>query len=271
MQISNAFGHVQGSLSWFIGAYNTFATWKATSDRLIGFHYAIENARREAHDNSGVERIEGAQPELNIENVSLELPNGTPLVAASSAIINTGNSWLIRGPSGSGKSTLFRAIAGIWPFGHGRIRTPDSAKTLFLPQKPYLPLGSLRDVLIYPTRATDLSDEQLREALASVGLPQLSGRLDEPQNWSLQLSPGEQQRIAFARALLQQPAWLFLDEATSSLDESAEQQLYRLLKEKLPRTTIVSIGHRPSLLDFHSRVLELKGDGPGSRVLAAAA
>ena len=270
MQISNAFGHVQGSLSWFIGAYNTFATWKATSDRLIGFHYAVENARAEANDKSGVERMQGAQPELAIENVSLELPSGTPLLAASNAIIKPGDSWLIRGPSGSGKSTLFRAIAGIWPFGSGRVRLPKDGRVLFLPQKPYLPIGTLRDVASYPARDSGFPDQAVKDALAAVGLPQLAGRLVEQQNWSMQLSPGEQQRIAFARALLQQPAWLFLDEATSSLDEYAEQQLYRMLKEKLPQTTLVSIGHRSTLQAFHTHSLELKDDGHGSRVLTPA-
>lgn len=276
MQISNAFGQVQGSLSWFVDAYsgngpNTgFVGWKATADRLLGFHDAIKNAQDEIHSSAGVEHVQNDAQELGLENVSLALPDGTALMAPSNVSIASGESCLIRGPSGSGKSTLFRAIAGIWPFGGGRIRMPGNVKPLFLPQKPYLPLGSLREVMIYPARGTEFSDEQLREALSSVGLPQLAGRLDEPQNWSLQLSPGEQQRIAFARALLQQPAWLFLDEATSSLDESAEQQLYRLLKEKLPRTTIVSIGHRPSLLAFHSRVLQLKGDRHGSRVLTPA-
>jgi putative ATP-binding cassette transporter len=269
MQISNAFGHVQGSLSWFIGAYNTFASWKATSDRLIGFHYAIENARAQANDKSGVERMQGAQPELAIENVSLQLPNGTPLLAASNATIKPGDSWLIRGPSGSGKSTLFRAIAGIWPFGSGRVRLPKDGRVLFLPQKPYLPIGTLRDVVSYPADG-GFPDQAVEDALAAVGLPQLAGRLDEEQNWSMQLSPGEQQRIAFARALLQQPAWLFLDEATSSLDEYAEQKLYRMLKEKLPQTTLVSIGHRSTLQAFHARLLELKDDGHGSRVLTPA-
>jgi putative ATP-binding cassette transporter len=139
-----------------------------------------------------------------------------------------------------------------------------------LPQRPYLPIGTVRDVAAYPASEQSFSDEQVREALILVGLPQLTGRLDESRHWALQLSPGEQQRIAFARALLQKPEWLFMDEATSSLDENAEQQLYRMLKEKLPQTTIISIGHRPSLLAFHSRVLELKGDGHGSRVLAPA-
>jgi putative ATP-binding cassette transporter len=269
MQISSAFGHVQGSLSWFIGAYNTFATWKATVDRLLGFQQAIEQARAEMHSNAGVQQTQDTESDLIVDNVSLTLPNGAPLLAASNATIKPGESWLIRGPSGSGKSTLFRAIAGIWPFGNGRVRMPRNFSGLFLPQRPYLPIGTLREVIAYPTRES-FSEENTRDALTAVGLQHLTGRLDEQHNWSMQLSPGEQQRIAFARALLQQPAWLFLDEATSSLDEDAEQHLYRLLKEKLPQTTIVSIGHRPSLLAFHAHSLELKEAGHGLRVLAPA-
>lgn len=276
MQISNAFGKVQESLSWFIDAYsgngpNTgFVGWKATADRLLGFQDSMERAHEEASSGQGPERVTGPRQSLELENVALQLPNGTPLVAASSAAIMPGQSWLIRGASGSGKSTLFRALAGIWPFGSGRIRFPENIHALFLPQKPYLPLGSVRDVLVYPTRGVDFTEAQLKNALDDVGLAQLQGRLDEHQNWSVQLSPGEQQRIAFARALLQKPEWLFLDEATSSLDEKAEQELYRLLKEKLPGTTLVSIGHRSSLQAFHTQSLELKGDGTGPRILVPA-
>ena len=270
MQISSAFGHVQGSLSWFIGAYNTFATWKATADRLLGFHDAIENARAEMRSKSGVQQSEDTESELVIDNVSLTLPNGSPLMTTSSAVIKPGESVLIRGPSGAGKSTLFRAIAGIWPFGAGQVRLPRNPRRLFLPQRPYLPIGTLREVIAYPMRDGGFSDENVSDALTTVGLQHLNARLNEQQNWSMQLSPGEQQRVAFARAVLQQPAWLFLDEATSSLDENAEQQLYRMLKEKLPQTTVISIGHRPSLQDFHTRTLELKSDGLGSRVLTPA-
>jgi len=276
MQISNAFGQVQGSLSWFIDAYsgngpNTgFVGWKATADRLLGFQDAIRTAHQEALSGMGLDRTESAEQHLVLEDVALKLPNGMPLVTVSNVDIAPGQSWLVRGSSGSGKSTLFRSIAGIWPYGSGHIRIPAHIQALFLPQKPYLPLGSMRDVLIYPTRDLVFTDEQVKDALASVGLPQLCDRLDEHQNWSMQLSPGEQQRVAFARALLQQPAWLFLDEATSSLDEDAEQQLYRMLKEKLAQTTIVSIGHRSTLQAFHEYSLELKDDGRGARVLAPA-
>jgi putative ATP-binding cassette transporter len=270
MQISSAFGHVQGSLSWFIGAYSTFATWKATVDRLLGFQQAIDNARTEMRGASGVRQSQGNETDLVIDNVSLTLPSGAPLLAASSTTITSGESWLIRGPSGSGKSTLFRALAGIWPFGSGHVRMPRNHRALFLPQRPYLPIGTLHDVIAYPAHEKTFSEESTRDALTAVGLQHLTGRLDEQHNWSMQLSPGEQQRIAFARALLQQPAWLFLDEATSSLDETAEQELYRLLQEKLPQTTIVSIGHRSTLQALHTHSLELKDDGHGSRVLAPA-
>ena len=270
MQISSAFGHVQGSLSWFIGAYSTFATWKATVDRLLGFQTAIDSARAEMRSQAGVQQVRDTDSDLIIDNVTLALPSGAPLMAASSATLKPGESWLIRGPSGSGKSTLFRAIAGIWPFGNGRVRLPRDRSALFLPQRPYLPIGTLREVIGYPVRDEKFSDAATTDALAAVGLQRLAERLDEQHNWSMQLSPGEQQRIAFARALLQRPAWLFLDEATSSLDENAERELYRMLKEKLPQTTIVSIGHRSSLQAFHTHSLELKSDGHGLRTLVPA-
>lgn len=271
IQISNAFGQVQGALSWFIGAYNLFAAWKATSDRLLGFHYAIDTARDETRQSAGVEVAPGgAGEDLVIEDMQLNLPNGNGLVTASGTMIRPGEALLIRGPSGAGKSTLFRAIAGIWPFGSGRIRLPNNFRVLFLPQRPYLPIGSLRQVVSYPHSDSDYTDEQIARVLRDCGLPQLAERLDDTQHWAQQLSPGEQQRIAFARALLHKPGWLFLDEATSALDEISEASLYRLLKENLPETAIISIGHRPSLSGFHTRSLELKENGDGTRVLAPA-
>lgn len=271
MQISNAFGQVQGSLSWFIGAYAGFASWKATSDRLLGFHDAIENARQQQAQTGGVKVVDDGGAGLSLENVSLTLPDGSPLLEAANIGIAPQDSVLIQGPSGSGKSTLFRAIAGIWPFGSGRVHMPKGASRLFLPQKPYLPLGTLRDVVCYPARdASPFSDDALRDTLNAVGLQQLAGRLDEQQNWALQLSPGEQQRIAFARALLQKPDWLFMDEATSALDEANEERLFKLLKERLPQTTLVSVGHRSALNEYHARRLELRDDGSGTRALVAA-
>lgn len=271
IQISNAFGQVQGALSWFIGAYNMFASWKATSDRLLGFHYAIEDARAQSQRSAGVAlSADEKTDDLVIEDMQIYLPNGKGLLTAPSALIKSGESLLIRGPSGAGKSTLFRAIAGIWPFGGGRIRLPQNFRVLFLPQRPYLPIGTLRQVVSYPHSDADFSDERIVEVLRACGLPELVGRLDDAQHWAQQLSPGEQQRIAFARALLHKPGWLFMDEATSALDESSEAVLYGLIKQRLPDTTLISIGHRPSLAGFHTRSLELKENDDGVRVLAPA-
>jgi putative ATP-binding cassette transporter len=161
-----------------------------------------------------------------------------------------------------GKSTLLRAIAGIWPFGHGEIRIPADARILFLPQKPYLPIGTLREVVSYPT-PTGVDDAALRDALQAVELPELTDKLDETAHWALQLSPGEQQRIAFARALVQKPEWLFLDEATSAVDEPTEAHLYRLLRERLPGTALLSVGHRSTLRPFHARQIVVHPDGSG--------
>jgi putative ATP-binding cassette transporter len=184
-----------------------------------------------------------------------------------------GDSVLLGGASGSGKSTLIRAIAGIWPFGRGEIRASRKARVLFLPQKPYLPIGTLREVVSYPMPAAGVEDAILREALEVVGLADLAGRLDEAGHWALHLSPGEQQRIAFARALVQRPEWLFLDEATSAVDEETEARLYRLLRERLPETTLFSVGHRATLRAFHARqfVVQRTESGPASVVEETAA
>jgi putative ATP-binding cassette transporter len=196
------------------------------------------------------------------------VPDGRPLIANVNLSLGPGDSALLRGPSGVGKSTLFRAIAGIWPFGHGEIRVPSNDRVLFLPQKPYLPIGKLRDVVSYPTPADGLGDTVISEALEAVDLPELAGRLADgisgDINWALQLSPGEQQRVAFARALVHKPEWLFLDEATSAVDEATEARLYRLLRDRLPGTTLFSVGHRETLRAFHSRQLLVQrvGDGP---------
>ncbi|HZP94028.1 MAG TPA: ABC transporter ATP-binding protein/permease [Burkholderiales bacterium] len=270
IQISNAFGQVQGSMSWFIGAYTTFASWKATMDRLLGFRYAMQQVRTGVVQQRGIEVDQESRDELVIDHVALSLPDGKAIVAPSEALIRPGEKLLIRGPSGSGKSTLFRAIAGIWPFGAGHVRQPRNFKVLFLPQRPYLPIGTLRQVVSYPESEAQFPEDQIVETLTACGLPHLVGRLNESRHWALELSPGEQQRIAFARALLHKPSWLFLDEATSAVDESLEEKLYRLLRERLPDTTIVSIGHRPSLIPFHDRRLELKDNGHGLRELQPA-
>ena len=254
MQVSSAFGQVQDSLSFIISAYTDIAQWRSVVQRLVGFERALARVRADAAAD-GVRRGPGADATLALDRVDLKLPGGRPLVEHVTLDFRPGDTALISGPSGVGKSTLFRAIAGIWPFGTGEVRLPRDGRVLFLPQKPYLPIGTLREVVSYPTPPGGIDDATLREALEAVGLTALTGRLDEPAHWALALSPGEQQRIAFSRALVQKPAWLFLDEATSALDEASEVRLYTLLRERLPGVTLVSVGHRSTLRPFHARNL----------------
>jgi putative ATP-binding cassette transporter len=262
MQTASAFGQVQGAMSWFVDAYSTLAEWKATVDRLIGFTDAMARAQAQG---LGIERQMALRPAITVNEVEIRLPDDRLLIAPSSLSIEPGQSVLITGPSGSGKSTLFRVLGGLWPFGRGAVSMPAGAKLLFLPQKPYLPLGPLRDAVTYPGLPAPVGDEAIRDALTACRLGHLIGRLDESANWGQRLSPGEQQRLAIARALLQKPDWLFLDEAASALDEATETALYRLLKQQLPHTTMVSIAHRGALAGFHDRRFEIGqgGDGVG--------
>ncbi len=268
MQTSQAFGQVQDSLSFIITSYTDIAEWRSVVLRLLGFERALARVRAEAAVD-GVHHGTGAADTLSVDRVTLALPGGRPLMEDVSFDIRPGESTLISGPSGAGKSTLFRAIAGIWPFGRGAVRLPHDGRVLFLPQKPYLPIGTLREVVSYPTPPAGLDDAVLRDALQAVGLPALAGRLDESAHWALALSPGEQQRIAFARALVQKPEWLFLDEATSAVDEESEAELYALLRARLSGTTVVSVGHRSTLRAFHSRRLVVTPNGAGPATIEA--
>ena len=268
MQTSSAFGQVQGAMSWFIDSYARLADWKATVDRLITFHRAMVQTKQAAALVPQIAVAPSEQKTLALEGVEIRLPSGQPLLDRVHASFEPGERVLISGPSGSGKSTMFRAIAGIWPFGRGTIRIPAGARLLFLPQKPYLPLGSLREVVAYPAPVAAIGDGSIRQALHDCELSHLVDRLDEVQPWALALSPGEQQRIAVARALLQKPDWLFLDEATSALDEATEERLYGLLRARLPNTSLVSIGHRTTLVPFHDRRIEIVVDGGGSRIVS---
>lgn len=270
VQTATAFAQVQGALSWFISAYPQFAEWKATVDRLTGFAQALERARVEADRLDG-DRIEGEAPAvLAMEGLALALPQGQPLLAPTTLELKKGESVLITGPSGAGKSTLFRALAGIWPYWKGRILLPKGARLLFLPQKPYLPIGALKHTACYPADAAQIADDTVREALRAVGLPHFADDLAREENWAQLLSGGEQQRMAFARVLLNRPDWLFMDEATASLPEDVQGALYRLVAERLPQATVVSIGHRASLAEFHRRKLAWSGAGGGAPALAPA-
>ena len=263
MQTVSAFGRVQDALSWFVGSYASLASWKATVDRLTSFHEAIQRA---AAQRDGIAVVRAPRATIATEALSVRLPDGTTLLDNASVELAAGSNLLVSGPSGIGKSTLFRALAGIWPFGTGRVDVPAQARTMFLPQRPYLPLGSLRAAVSYPAGATGFADTAILAALNDCGLAHLADQLDETHRWSQRLSPGEQQRLAFARVLLNAPDWVFLDEATSALDETFEQRLYALLRERLPQTTLVSIAHRASVAGFHTRRLKLVPGPGGTRV-----
>jgi putative ATP-binding cassette transporter len=263
MQTVGAFNQLQDALSFFVQSYKQIAEWCAVVERLSGFERTLERVRIQAATESGVRRADGGATRLTVKDLDLYLPGGQPLIANVNLSISRGDTVFLGGASGSGKSTFLRTIAGIWPFGRGEIRGSRDARVLFLPQKPYLPIGTLREVVGYPMPASGVDDATACEALQAVGLSELAGRLNESAHWALQLSPGEQQRIAFARALVQKPEWLFLDEATSAVDETTEARLYRLVRERLPGTTIFSVGHRATLRSFHTRQLLVRTNGSG--------
>jgi len=257
MQTASAFGQVQSSLSYIIGAYSTIAVWKAVVDRLIGFVEHIQNADALKDEMNVLERDETSQHALSVSNLTLNLPDGTTLQRDISFAVEQGDSLLISGPSGCGKSTLLRALAGIWPYAQGHVVIPAQSSVLFLPQTPYMRLGTLREALYYPYDAA-ADDKDLSSILALCNIGHLESRLEETENWTQILSPGERQRLAFAGLLLNKPDMVFLDEATSALDEEMELRLYTLLKERLPRTTYISVGHRSTLKSLHNKSLILK-------------
>jgi putative ATP-binding cassette transporter len=262
MQIASAFRQVQESLSFIISSYTEIAEYQSVVQRLAGFREKMNEIAAEQQRPQTIEIVrEGTGVE--VDALDLNLPDGRSLRPDITLAATPGKPLLITGASGAGKSTLLRAIAGLWPFGRGRIRVGDG-RCLFLPQRPYLPLGTLADALVYPRSAAELSRDSLADALRSVGLAELVERLDEEANWAQRLSIGEQQRLAFARVLLARPEIVFLDEATSALDEAAEISLYRLLREAPWRPTIVSVGHHGTLRRFHDAVVDL-ARGPVSR------
>jgi putative ATP-binding cassette transporter len=263
-QIAGAFDTVRSSLSWFVFSYQSLAMWKASIDRLLTFEAAIEAAGRAEADAQRIVREPDGGVELRIDDLQLAAPTGRPIASIPTLHVNSGERILLRGPPGTGKSTLFRAIAGLWPFGTGRIHLPASGRMLFLPQKAYIPIGRLAAAVSYPSMPGAFSSTSLTEALAAVGMGALVERLDENANWSQVLSGGEQQRLAIARALLHGPDWLFLDESTSAVDEETEAQLYGLLHDRLRATTIVSIAHRPALAALHERSVWLHSAAVGA-------
>jgi vitamin B12/bleomycin/antimicrobial peptide transport system ATP-binding/permease protein len=270
MQAVSAFNSVNDALSIIVTLYPQLAEWRAVIARLDGFDQAIAQARAAATAEPAIE-VEAREAQgVKIDDLLVRLPQGKPLVAVDDLTVSAGERVLLTGPAGSGKSTLFRAIAGTWPFGRGIIAVPKGAKVLVLPQRPYFPIGPLAAAVTYPAEPGTLSSEALAEIIRAVGLPELAERLTDEAHWNRILSLGEQQRLGIARVLVEAPDYLFLDEATASLDEPAEAALYRLLDERLKHTTIISIGHRSTLAAFHRRGLVMARKGDRFRVLEAA-
>lgn len=257
MQTVSAFGRVQDALSFFVDSYSTIANLAAVINRLSGFTEHMEQVQKVS---SRVEK--STAPVFTISELNVTLPTGRELLKKLSLSLEKSKALLVTGASGCGKSTLLRTLAGIWAYASGKISLPENSRVMFLPQKPYLPLGTLRRALVYPLAEKDAPpDSQLQEILRAVDLPHLADRLDVADDWTRILSGGEQQRLAFARVLLVAPEYIFLDEATSALDEPREIEMYRLLKEKLPSATIVSVGHRSTLFEVHDTELKLDGTG----------
>lgn len=257
MQINSAFGQVQESLSWLVNNYMSLAVWKATTDRLTGFEQAVS-----AHSRPNPAMVRAADDAgIAAQSLHIGLPDGRTLVDQGALEVKPGDTVLVHGPSGSGKSSLFRTLAGIWPHARGQVQMP--AQTMFIPQRPYFPDGTLRDALAYPDSAKNYSDEQLRQALNEALLPQLADQLDREDAWGHKLSGGEQQRLSIARVLLKKPAWVLADEATSALDEDAEATLYERLVAQVKRSrgAIVSIAHRSTLQAHHQQRWKLQPTG----------
>jgi putative ATP-binding cassette transporter len=268
MQTAQAFSSVQWALSWLIDNFPKFAEWRASTNRVVHLHVALTNLEASAAGKES-ERITvhpaAEDDRLLLRELGVARPDGVMLVAEAEVEIRRPERVLIRGQSGSGKSTIMRAVAGVWPWGRGAIHLP-TGKITFMPQKPYFPLGSLRDALHYPKAPEGVTDDLLKDMLHKVGLDHLRERLDETERWDHILSGGEQQRVAFARTLVHKPDWIFMDEATSALDEAGQENVMKLLIEELPETSVVSIGHRPGLELFHTRELTLVQGEEGAKL-----
>jgi vitamin B12/bleomycin/antimicrobial peptide transport system ATP-binding/permease protein len=266
MQIQNAFGTVSDSFSWFINSYGSLVDWRATVNRLREFKRVVHASHLKesvspATVHGGINLHYVDADKLTTGGLTLALPNGEALSQIRDISIQPGSRWLVRGPSGSGKSTLMRALAGLWPFGDGSIDAPVNARMMFIPQQSYMPIGTLKAALAYPSSADTYTDDECREALRTCRLEDYVDRLEESTHWARVMSPGEQQRLAGARVLLHKPDYLFLDEATSALDAANEAALYHLFTERLPKAAIVSVAHRESLAAFHEETLDVERSG----------
>ncbi len=268
MQIGAAFGEVQRALSWFVDSFPNLAHWRASVGRVIALRDALASLDALAADPTQptISVVETDEQQLVFGDLEVAFANGTTVIQEASATIEAGERVLIKGESGTGKSTLFRAIGGLWPWGAGDIRTPPRRDMTFMPQRPYLPLGTLATAISYPAGPDAFPRAAMAEALERVGLARLADRLGDAERWDRVLSLGEQQRLAFARLILQRPKWIFMDEATAALDEANQDAMMKLVIEELPDVGLVSIGHRPGLEAFHTRTLTLQRADGGARL-----
>jgi putative ATP-binding cassette transporter len=266
MMVIGAFAQVQAALRWFVDNFAKIADWRAALHRVSVFHEALLSIDAMTEAQATISMSEHPEGLLEFKNVGVQLADGTVIVAEASAVIHPGERVLLTGESGSGKSTLFRAIAGIWPWGTGEIMTPRRASMMFLPQKPYLPLGTLREALCYPSAPNLFAEQEIRSALDVTGLGEYVTDLDRVERWDQQLSLGQQQRVAFGRLILHRPAWIFLDEATSALDRDSQHSIMTLLETHLPDSAVLSIAHRRELEAFHHRTLQLVVSQEGARL-----
>jgi vitamin B12/bleomycin/antimicrobial peptide transport system ATP-binding/permease protein len=260
-QTAQAFGQVSNALTFFVNYYTYLAGFKSVVDRLNSFDAAIDQAQALAEAGPAHVAAPASASAIDLDDVDLVLPDGRHVLETKHLELKGGESVALSGPSGSGKSTLFRAISGIWPYGEGRVSRPEGTSIMVLPAKPYIPIGTLRSAVTYPAVPGTYGDDDIRSALVDARLSGLVGELDREEVWSQRLSSGEQQRVALARALLKRPDWLLLDESTSALEEPLEAELYSVLAKRLPKTTIVSIGHRSTLAALHKRQLEMSAEG----------
>jgi putative ATP-binding cassette transporter len=260
-QTTGAFGQVANALTFFVNYYTYLAGFKSVVDRLNSFDEAIDQAQALSDAGPARVAVAGEPPEIAFDDVDIFLPDGKRIIETKHLVLAGGESVALSGPSGSGKSTLFRAISGIWPYGDGRIHSPEGIHMMVVPPKPYIPINTLRAAVTYPAVPGTYSDDDIRRALVDARLGDLSGQLDREDVWSQRLSSGEQQRLALARALLKRPDWLFLDESTSAVEEKLEAELYAVLARRLPKTTIMSIGHHPAVIGLHKRHLEMSPEG----------
>ena len=266
IMVAGAFSQVQGAMRWFVDNFSRLADWRAAIHRVARFREALDNLPAVEEGSEEMKRALHPEGYLAFEGVRILLPDGHIVIEEANVSVMPGERVLIVGETGAGKSTLFRAVAGLWPWGSGTILTPKPESMAFLPQRPYLPLGTLRNALTYPAAVDAFSDADVRQALERCGLGNLIDKLDKDDRWDKELSLGEQERLAFARVLLHKPAWVFLDEATAALDEGSQANVMGLFNAELKNTTVMSIGHRPDLAAYHTRTLQIIHGQNGDRL-----